>query len=71
MLNDYRVIGSSHMHAGKDLSVGDIVRVRDDVAARFPTVFARVAVAPASGRSSRRAHPASDETTSAPSTLED
>lgn len=71
MLLDYRVIAPGHHHAGKALAVGDVVLLRVDVAARFPHVFARAAVAPAPGRSSRRAPSAPDDTTSAPSTLED
>jgi hypothetical protein len=43
MWRDYRVTAPGHIHAGKPLAVGDVVRLRPALAARYPATFAPIA----------------------------
>lgn len=42
ILEQYRVIGPGHTHAGKPLQVGDTVTIAPQTAARYPHIFQRV-----------------------------
>lgn len=43
MLLEYRVEKPGHIHAGKELKIGEIILINQSTAERFPETFSRVA----------------------------